>query len=73
MTFKEIVVKEFKEHGLEIAEDMAEVAVKGVFTACKEVIRETPTKIDDMTLPLVELVEKKALSFIDSIDGEIEK
>ena len=69
MDFKKLV-EILKEHGLDIAEDAAEVLAKSVLSWLKEEVVASPNKYDDLLLAVLPVLEPMIFKAIDKIDGE---
>lgn len=54
-----------KEAGLEIAEDTAASAVKAMVNALPKIIKLSENKLDDLLLPILEVVNPKLLEMLD--------
>ena len=67
---KKKLVEILKENGLNIAEEAATTTVKGIFKSIKEIVKATPSKTDDLLIPLIAVIEPPILALIDKIDGE---
>ena len=67
---KKKLVEILKKNGLNIAEDTAILAVKSIFKAIPEIVKETENKVDDLLIPLISVVEPSILKLLDKIDGE---
>lgn len=63
---KEILVAE----GLNVGEDCAKKIVSAGFKIAKLVAQETESKVDDMFIPVLDLVEPAAIKLLDGIDGQ---
>ncbi len=70
MSTKEIILKELKAAGLDIAEESTAAVVRGTLNAIEEIVKQTENKYDDMLLPVLEIVKPKLMKLIDTIDGE---
>jgi len=70
MSVKDKVLNILKDEGLDLAEDAAEKVVKAGFKIGKLLISESENKVDDLLLPLFDLVEPRVLELVDKIDGE---
>lgn len=56
---------------LNLGEENAKVLLKDVLRPlADDYIKNSPTKVDDILLPYLDLVEKALLGLIDQIDGE---
>lgn len=67
---KDLIKAELKAAGLDLAEDSAVLAVRAVLKAIPKVVAATDNKIDDLLVPLLQVVEGPLLSLLDKIDGE---
>ncbi len=67
---KEEIVGILKEEGLDIAEDMAEVAVKAAFRVIAILIPKISNGLGAVIVPLLTYAEPLILDIIDKIDGE---
>lgn len=67
---KKIIVQELKDAGLDIAEEMAVVAVKGLFAALPKVVAATENKVDDLIVPVLMVIQPKIMELLDKIDGK---
>jgi hypothetical protein len=70
MDIKKIIVEEFKAEGLEIAEDVAVRLTKVAFRVLPKVVASTETKIDDLLIPLLSVIEAPVMKALDKIDGQ---
>ena len=68
---KAIIAEILKKHGLDIAEDVAVLAVKSVFNALPEILLATENKFDDLLIPVLGVVKEPIMKLIDKIDGEV--
>lgn len=67
---KELVAK-LKGHGLDVAEDIAVIAVGEVVDWFKESAQLSENKYDDLILAVLPMIEAEALKQIDKIDGDV--
>lgn len=67
---KKIIVEEFKAEGLEIAEDVAIRLTKVAFRVIPKVVTATETKIDDLLVPVLAVIEPQVMKALDKIDGK---
>jgi hypothetical protein len=67
---KQMIVREFKEAGLEIAEESAIKLVEIAFEIAPKIVIKTENKFDDMLIPVFELVKPKILEALKKIDGK---
>lgn len=67
---KKIIVDEFKAEGLEIAEDVAVRLTKVAFRVVPKVVLATDTKMDDLLIPVLAVVEPHVMKALDKIDGQ---
>ncbi len=70
MDIKKIIVEEFKAEGLEIAEDVAIRLTKVAFRVLPKVVSATETKVDDLLIPLLSVIEAPVMKALDKIDGQ---
>jgi hypothetical protein len=63
------LVAKLKSHGLEVAEEGAEVVAKSVFEWLEESAKVSENKYDDLALAVLPLIKPIALKQIDKIDG----
>lgn len=71
MNLKARIAAKLKEKGIaDVGEEVAKVVVESVFEASEEHIKESPSKLDDLGLPLLALVKKFVMKKVDAIDGE---
>lgn len=70
MDIKKIIVDEFKAEGLEIAEEVAVKLTKVAFRVLPKVVAATETKVDDLLIPLLAVVEAPVMKALDKIDGQ---
>ena len=68
-TVKEILMRNLKTEGLEIAEDTAVAVTKALFKTAKEVAAATANPIDDAVVGILATFEQKLLDLEDKIDG----
>lgn len=65
-----------KDTGLDIGEDAAIAAVKALFKALPKIALATDTKVDDMFVPVLGLIEPQIIKMLDDIyddDGVVEE
>lgn len=67
---KKEIVELLKGKGLDVAEDVAIKAVKGVFEVLPVIIAKTENKYDDLLLPILGILEGEIVRLLDKIDGE---
>lgn len=67
---KSALIEELKAAGLDVGEEVAVAAVKGVFKAVERLIEMSANKYDDMLLPVIKLAEPKVMELLDKIDKE---
>lgn len=67
---KDVLVKELKDSGLDIAEDAAVIVAKGVLSAISKLVIASDNKVDDLLIPVLEIVKPKILDLLDKIDGK---
>lgn len=67
---KAMIVAELKEQGLDIAEDVAIRLAKVILGLVPKIVVATDTKIDDMFLPVLGIIEPKLMELLDQIDGK---
>lgn len=66
----ELLVKELKAEGLDVAEDTAVAAVKAVFKVMPKVFVASENKFDDLLVPVLGVLEPKVMELLDKIDGK---
>ena len=66
---KKVIVAELKKEGLEIGEDAAISAVKALFKIIPVIALKTETKIDDLVIPVLGVLEAPVMAWLDKIDG----
>lgn len=66
MSISEILKKE----GLDLAEDVSIAAVKAVLNALPAILRASPSKLDDLLIPILGIISGPILSLLDKIDGK---
>lgn len=65
------LVEQYKELGLEIAEETAEKVLKKTVEIVPEVCKMTETKWDDLiVIPILAVIQPELLKIIDKIDGK---
>jgi len=69
-TVKEVLMRNLKSEGLDIAEDTAKALTKAVFKTLKEVAAATANPIDDAVVAILGQFEDKLIELEDKIDGE---
>lgn len=69
LEIKKIIVEEFKKEGLEITEDAAIRIAKVSFRVIPKIAVLTDTKLDDLVVPLLGLIEAPIMKALDKIDG----
>ena len=72
MTPTQVLLKEFKKAGLNIAEDSVVAVVDAVFTALPNFLLATENKVDDILIALLPIIKTPLLNLIDKIDGEVD-
>ena len=65
---KEIIKKQLKENGLEIAEETAMLAAKVLFSSLSDIVKVTENKYDDLLIPILAVIEPKIYELIDNIN-----
>ena len=66
---KKEIMKVLKEQGLDLTEEMVVTAIRASAAMLRTVIKLTPTKFDDLALPIITPIESLLLGFADKIDG----
>lgn len=67
---KKVIVEKLKKQGLDVAEDAVTKMVKAVFEALPEILVLTPNKFDDLTIPVLGIIEAQIVKLCDKIDGQ---
>lgn len=70
MSLKNELLERLKEEGLNVGEEVAVQVVRGLFKVLPVVLAKTPSKLDDLLIPVLGVVEGKVMSLLDKIDGE---
>lgn len=69
-SLKSFIVSELKKDGLDILEESAMALLKSVLRIYPLVAAKTENKLDDMAVPVLELLRPQFEALIDKIDGE---
>lgn len=64
------LVEKFKARGLDLAEDVAEMALEDVLVWFEESAKMSENKYDDLVIAIIPMLKAEALKQIDKIDGE---
>ena len=70
MTGKQVLLKELKKAGLNIAEESVLGVVEAVFDALPKFLAATENKVDDVLIAVLPIVKPHVLAAVDKIDGE---
>lgn len=70
MDFKDELLKQLKDRGLNIAEDALAQLVEAVFDAGVSYVEATENKFDDLIIAAVPSVKSLLLAELDKLDGE---
>lgn len=71
ISIKEMIKSELKKEGLNMLEEDAIKACKILFKLLPKVALKTETKVDDMFIPVIGIMEPKVMELLDKIDGEV--
>lgn len=67
---KKQIAELFKVRGLDVAEDMAVLAVTAAFDLLILIIPKVSAGLGAIIVPMVEIVKPKVLELLDAIDGK---
>jgi hypothetical protein len=64
------MLERWKAKGLVITEELAEVAIEELFIVIEEMIKKSPTLIDNILIPALPYIKKQVLELAEKIDGK---
>lgn len=70
VNFRKLMVQELKDNGLDLAEEMVEMLINVTFKVAEIAIRNSPTKWDDLALPILPISKNLLLSLVDKINSK---
>lgn len=65
---KAILAEVLKDEGKELLEELAKVGAIVLFKALPKIAAATPTKVDDMFVPALMLLEPQAMKLLEAIN-----